>query len=212
MTDSEKRLSCTVVSIVPFSISEEKPGLIPNRYNIPASDGKEPVCLIVKEAKHNVYIDDTRGTLPVRDGSDEVARSIVQDFLDSQLGASDGCGPGLFWVVGAWTPEEIKKNFAAELSAARISQQRWFIEICKLADNYWNRHHQHNVINDFQRKAADLLGYRKEDHEWMAPSEILKAIRCPACNISISPELVVCTNCKCVLNPEKFKTLQFATA
>jgi hypothetical protein len=148
--------------------------------------------------------------LGVRDASDEVARSIVEDFLTSQLGCSDGVHPGLFYVVGEYTAKEIVEKFSDELNQSKTVQQRWFIEICKIADNDWNRHHQHNVISDFQRKAAELLGYRKEDHEWMAPSLVMSSQRCPACNISVSAGVIVCPNCRCVLDKEKYKTFEFA--
>lgn len=207
----DNRLTCTVVSIIPFAITEFKPGLIPGTFHIPASDGKVPVCVVVGDAKHNVYIDETRGSLPVRDASDEVARSIVEDFKDSQLGISDGCHPGIFWVPGSWDAVRVVKELPAELLAASLAQKRWFIEITKIADNDWNRYHQHNVISDFQRKAAELLGYTKEAHEWMAPSLILASQRCPACNTSVSAGIVVCPNCRCVLDKKRYEEFEFAT-
>lgn len=205
------RFVCTVVSLVPFEIKEEKPGLIPGYFRIPASDGKNPVCLVVEAAKHNVYLDETRGSLPVQDASDQVARSIVEDFLSSQLGISDGVHPGLFWLVGSVTPEEVVKNHGDELRIAKLAQQRWFIEICKIADNDWNRRRQHNSISDFQRKAAELLGYTKETHEWMAPSLVMGSQTCPACNSVVSPGIAICPNCRCILDKEKYSRLEFAT-
>jgi hypothetical protein len=120
---ADNRFTCTVISLVPFSWTEYKPGLIPGLFTIPASDSKIPVCLVVGEAKHNVYIDENRGSLPVRDASDEVARSIVEDFRDSQLGISEGCSPGVFWVAGTWTPEKVMNELKAELLVASLSQK-----------------------------------------------------------------------------------------
>jgi uncharacterized protein YqjF (DUF2071 family) len=54
---AQKILGCTVVSIVPFKINEQKPGLIPGIFTIEASDGKNPQVLVVQDARHNVYID-----------------------------------------------------------------------------------------------------------------------------------------------------------
>src|SRR5207237_6131695 len=131
------KFACTVVSLVPFPIAEEKPGLIPGYFKIPASNGKVPECLTVYDARHNVYIDETRGSLGVRDAADEVARSIVEDFRSSQLGVSDGIHPGLFWTVGAYsamqimkfTPqdsEEHQRAIAKELASENLAQKRWF--------------------------------------------------------------------------------------
>lgn len=207
---SDNRVTCTVVSLVPFPIQEYKPGLIPGLYSIRASDGDIPVCLVVGDAKHNVYIDETRGSLGVRDASDEIARSIVEDFLASQLGISDGVHPGIFWVVGSVTPEQVKSHFGLELMSNKLAQKRWFIEICKIADNDWNRYHQHNVISDFQRRAAELLGYTKESHEWMAPSLVMASQRCPACNSVVSAGITICPQCRCILDKAKYESLEFA--
>jgi hypothetical protein len=201
---------CTVVSIMPIPLESRKPGLIPGLFKLPASDGKEPLCLVVYDSKYNVYIDDTRGSLPVREAADGVARSIVSDFVEGQLGANEGARPGLFWVVGEWTSAQIKDKYSTELLEARIAQQKWFIEICKIADNDWNRYHQHNVISDFQRKAAELLGYTRESHEWMAPHLVMSNQSCPACSQQVPAKVVICPNCHCVLDAEKYKTLVFA--
>jgi len=208
----DNRLVCTVISLVPFEWTEYKPGLIPGLFTVKASDGKIPTCLVVGDAKHNVYIDETRGTLPVRDASDEVARSIVDDFKDSQLGISDGCHPGVFWMPGAWDAGKVLSELKAELLACSLAQRRWFIEITKIADNDWNRYHQHNVISDFQRKAAELLGYTKEEHEWMAPSLIMDARRCPGFNTSVSAGVVICPNCRRILDKEKYNPADYAVA
>lgn len=205
-----KIMGCTVVSLVPFAISESKPGLIPRLFKIPASDGKEPQVLVVKDARHNVYIDETRGSLSVRDAADEVARSIVEDFIAGQLAISDGVHPALFYAIGEWNSKDIREKFSDDFNEAMIAQRRWFIEICKIADNDWNRYHQHNVISDFQRKAGELLGYIKEEHEWIAPSLIMASIRCPACNASVASGIVICTNCRCILDSERYKKLEFA--
>lgn len=206
----DHRVTCTVVSLLPFPLAEFKPGLIPGIYNLPPSDGDVPSILVINEAKHNVYIDETRGSLGVRDASDEVARSIVEDFLAAQLGVSDGCHPGIFWVVGSWDAEEIPSQFGLELMRAKLAQKRWFVEVCKIADNDWNRYHQHNVISDFQRKAAELLGYTKESHEWMAPSLVMSSQKCPACSSVVSAGITICPNCRCILDKEKYETLEFA--
>jgi len=206
----DNRITCTVVSLLPFPLAEFKPGLIPGIYNLPASNGEVPSVLVVGDAKHNVYIDETRGSLGVRDASDEVARSIVEDFLAAQLGVGDGCHPGIFWVAGSWTAGEIAQKFSSELLQAKIAQKRWFIEVCKIADNDWNRYHQHNVISDFQRRAAELLGYTKESHEWMAPSLVMASQKCPACASSVAQGITICPNCRCILDKDKYSKLEFA--
>lgn len=209
---TEPRLACTVASYFPFVIREEKPGLIPGRFLIPASDTKEPELLVLERSIHYVYLDETRGSLQVRDPADEVARSIVEDFNNAQLGISEGCHPGLFWVPGAHTVESLKKEFSSRITAVKIAQMKWFTAICRIADDDWNKYHQHNVVSDFQRTAANLIGWKPEEHEWMNKRAIVEnSSRCPACQTLVSPELVICTTCKCILKPEEYKKLQFAS-
>lgn len=204
------KFACTVVSIVPFELKESKPGLIPGNFIVPASDGKNPVCLIVKEARHNVYLDDSRGSLPIRDASDEVARSIVDDFIDSQLGRTETAYPGIFWVPGEHTPESIKKEHSIRLAQAAMAQKEWFNNICKIADDDWSRYRRHNVISDFQRKAGEFLGLRREEHEWMSPALTMSSERCPSCQTLVTPGTVICQVCKFVLDKNKYKAEDYA--
>src|SRR6185369_11850581 len=128
-------LKCTVVSLVPFELLEYKPGLIPPAFLIEASDGVIPTLLHVGNSLHYVYLDDTRGSLPVRGPSDAVARSIVNDYIDSQLGISDDAKPGIFWVPGEWNLAEINIKFKDQLEKAKVEQKNWFINCCRIADD-----------------------------------------------------------------------------
>jgi hypothetical protein len=79
-----------------------------------------------------------------------------------------------------------------------------------IADNDWQKYHQHNVISSFQRKAAELIGWTWKEHEWMSPMTTIKSSACPSCGLSVPDGVVICSNCKCVIDSEKFKNLQFA--
>ena len=203
-------LMCTVVSIVPYPIRETKPGLIPNLYEIEASNGIDPHVLHVAHAQHYVYIDDTRPQLLVRDSPDEVAKSIVYDYKSSQLAREDGIEPGIFWVIGKHSVEEIKKNFSKELADARISQQRWLLALCKIADDDWQRYQKHTVISDTQRTAARILKLRAYEHPWMAIEQSVEADRCPNCSIPLGKGQAVCHNCRAVIDATKAKSISFA--
>lgn len=206
-----EQLFCTVVSIVPFVISEEKPGLVPCRFFIEASDTIIPQVLHVSNGHHFVYLDESRGNLQVRDSPTEIAKAIVEDYTGSQLRSSENEKPGLFWVMGKKSALEILNQHKDELKSAKDRQTRWFVQLCKQAEDDWNRYHQHNAVSDFQRKVAELIGWKSEEHEWMNAHTVLTANNCPACGSLVRPELVICPQCRCVLNAEKFKSLQFAT-
>jgi hypothetical protein len=201
---------CTVVSFFPFPLMEEKPGLIPNRFPIPASDTFKPQVLKVTKAMHYVYLDETRGSLQVRDSPDEVARSIVEDFCNAQLGLGEGASPGIFWVNGDFTADEIEKKFPQEVVAVKVKQLKWFQAICRIADDDWNKYHQHNVVSDFQRKAAHLIGWKPEEHAWMNARGLENSIKCPNCTKVLDGSVISCPDCRCIINKEAYEKLTFA--
>ena len=205
-------LNSTVISLVPFDIREEKPGLLPPRYFIPASDMKIPSLLKVGTASHYVYLDQDRGSLRVSDPSNEVARSIVEDYVTSQLGVDDTSKPALFWVDDVVVPELVMGKYRSTVNELLEFQKNWFTNVARLADNDWIRYHQHNVVSDFQRDCAKHLGWDPDQHEWMAP-RILDILNCPACGSPIQKNIILCPNCKLILNEQaaKEKNLKFAT-
>lgn len=200
-------LNSTVISLVPFPINEEKPGLFPPRFQIKASDMKTPEILHVSTCGHFVYLDESRGSLRVPDPSDLVARSICEDYIESQLCIDDEARPALFWVPDEVTAEQVLDQFKVEIVRRLLSQKKWFLNICKLADNDWSRYHQHNVISDMQRKCATFIGWTKEAHEWMEPHITMDSITCPYCGVSVSRSIPLCPNGH-VVNAKLFKEIQ----
>ena len=203
-------LYCTVASLVPFDIREEKPGMIPNTFFIPASDMKMPQVLVVGTGRHYVYLDQDRGHLPVRTPANEVAASVVRDYTTSQMKVGPDAQPALFWVPGEVSQREIFEARKDEISEALKRQVRWFTLVCQQADDDWQKYHRHTVVSDIQRRMAQILGWNPESHEWMAPNLTSVGLRCPACGTLAMMGASVCSQCHCILDPEKYKTLQFA--
>lgn len=203
-------MGCTVVSFVPFPITEEKPGLIPSRFNIEAADANTPRVLYVNEVMYYVYLDETRGSLPVQARADRVAQSIVDDYVQSQIAIDENSRPGIFWVPGRYSAFEVLLNFKDLCKEAQNVQMGWFEKLGRMGDNDWKRYGQHNAISDVQRKAAEMLGWRPEEHEWMGGRTSDTSIRCPACTMLVPKGAIICSSCKCILDPEKHKTLAFA--
>lgn len=202
---------CTVVSFIPFQLNEEKPGLLPGKFIIPEGSEDKPSITIVSGARHYVYLDGDRGSLPVRDASHEVARSICEDFSSAQLGISEGCMPGIFWVPGEMPWREIQEKYPELIISARISHKRWMHKLIEMADDDWNRYKKHSVIADFQRTFADILKIDPKKHEWMNIQNVVDSLSCPSCGTSYREGVAVCTVCKCVLDKEKYAELEFAS-
>lgn len=202
--------NCTVISYVPFSIEEQKPTLVPGRFVLPASKQEKPETLIVGDSFYHVYIDENRAPMKQICPATKVAESIVNDYVNSQIGMETDATPALFFVEGEVPKDKILDKYARQVSDALASQKRWLINMCKIADNDWQRYHQHNVISQFQRVAAEYIGWRPEEHEWMAPATTQESRPCPACRLSATKGTVICSNCKCILDPEAYKNLKFA--
>lgn len=203
-------LKATVVSFCPFSISQSKPGLFPSYYEVDKSDEVTPsVKVIEKDAMFKVYLDEGRGHLPIQTPAHAVANSVVNDYLEGQLARDEGCGPALFWVPGAWTPQEILENFPDECKAALESQLRWYDALVRIADDDWEKMRQHTAISDTQRYAARKLGLVKP---WLVerPPELDPSVKkCIACGSPVG-DVVICPNCRCILDPIKAADLAFA--
>jgi len=195
-------LACTVVSLVPCKIIEEKPGLYPPRFIIEESDTIIPKLLHIGTATHYVYLDESRGMLQVKDPSDVVAKAIVNDFITAQLGISDEVGPALWWVDSDYNLEQVLEKEKEIMNEMRLRQRKWFVNLVKMADDDWVRYRQHNVISDFQRKIGTLLDLNSEDHEWMTPLALQqgKTFACPFCMTSLPVGAIICTACHEVLD------------
>lgn len=195
-------LDCTVISLVPLKITEEKPGLFPPRFIIEESNMVIPQILHVSNATHYVYLDEARGMLQVKDPSDVVARAIVNDYCTSQLGTTDEVGPALWWIDERLTPEQIMDGQRALMNDKKERQWGWFINLAKIADDDWTRYHKHVCISDFQRKIATILNLNPDDHEWMAPLALQenRTDPCPFCGTSIMRGAVVCSVCHNVID------------
>ena len=192
----------TLVSVLPFALNESKPTLYPGEYHIPAAkypDGIE--TLVIADAHGLLYLDADRGSLRVNIASEEVAKSIVDDYIRSVLAIDTHQRPGIFYLVGDYNSTEVAEEQAEALNKAHEYQRNWFQALVRIADDDWSKFHQHKIISNIQRVAAQCLNLSRE---WLTliPSE---SQLCPMCRIVVDPLAVLCMNCKTVLNPEKYK-------
>lgn len=200
----------TVVSMVHIDIVESKPGLIPSSYLIKKGTMEKPSVTEIGPAIHYVYLDGDRGSLPVRDASYEVARSIVEDYSAAQLCITDDAFPGIFWLPGKWALEDIEREHALLLFKMRDAHQRWMLKLTQSADDDFSRYEKHNVVSDFQRKVAEILKLKPEQHPWMNVVNTLESHSCPGCGTLYRPGIAFCPNCRTIVDKEKFASLEIA--
>lgn len=204
-------MKATIVSFIMWDLREQKPGVIPGDYPIPKSDGKTPTVLVITDAITNIYMGHEMGTFPSPVPVEQLANSIVNDYVNSNLEIQEDARPAMFWVEGSHTPEEVLKKFPEKCQEALRKQLNWFAILVRAADDAWARTHQHRAVSDLQRIAARALGMTKE---WSVAPEPVTLIKCPACTIMVESTAIICKNCKAILNPEAAKkmNIQFVGA
>ena len=221
-------LKATVVSLFPWKIEERKP-TVSFVAQIPAPAPGDFSILHVPFSTASRYVMDGK-TIPIPIMPAELAESIVYDFCSNQLCSGPDVGPGLFWIPGQISHEELLKpgagydkilkdekgnvvktefvKYSDLIDSARARQHRWYEALIKMADSDWARYEDHKFISPLARHAAKELGL---DRVWAIDATTYnKVVYCPACTSKVPARAVVCPTCQCVLDKERFKTLEFA--
>lgn len=211
-------IESTIISIVPFQINEFKPGLIPGQFDLEAClDSAKPVVKTIAESIYYVWIDPERGNLRVTSPSYQIAKSVCDDYNSAQIAATIACHPGLFWLLGRWTSEQIVQQHPDLLAMMTAVQMRWFMELCRLADDDWEKTRQHFCISDTQRYAAKAIDpTNSRQRPWVMVNPLDNKVEsqpiqtCGACGSDVPVSAVICRYCSCVLDAEKYAAMQFA--
>lgn len=195
----------TIVSLIPFDINEQKP-TYPGNFFIPGAKEDDFETLVVGDVLAFKYIDEFRGTDKINIDSADLARAIIDDFVNSQLAirTGEGIAPGIFFIPGEHSKIEIKTKFKEELLESKKKQTKWFEVLVKMADDDWEKTRQHRVISGIQRYAARYLNL---DRIWLIEPKMTK---CVACRSTVEAEAVICPTCKAILKPGQYKSLEFA--
>lgn len=199
---------CTIISIVPFAIDESKPGLYPGHFRIAAAKPDDFEMLVVGRSVHHVYLDNDRGSITVPTPSDEVARSICQDYSAAQLAYVRGeAEPGLFFLEGEYKDKKAVLAVAKDrITEARRQQKNWFMRLIAIADDEWSKYHSHKMISELQRFAARSLGLERD---WNIEGTVNALAFCPACKVPVKADAIVCASCRTIINPEAYKKSGF---
>lgn len=201
---------CSVISLCPFPINEMKPGMTPSYYNISKCKDGEIEVLIVRDAFYIQGIPATNQTIKVTVLAKDIARSLVNDYIQGVVAYKENCYPALFWVRGIYNRDKVKAELKNQVAEAQANQRNWFEAIVKMADDDWAQWHQHKFITDNQRFAASYLGL---DREWlMTPNATANLTQlCPACKSTIHIDAAICANCRAVVDSKKAAAFKFAT-
>jgi hypothetical protein len=197
----------TIVSVCNFPIGPEfKPGLFPNDYIIPAAEEGGLGIIIISDAFTDIPQLD-RKNIRVTVPAAEVARSLVEDWKSAQLMIGPGAQPGLFYVDGALSEDEIIDELSNEINKARDEHTEWAQRLVKMADDLWA------IKPLFVQISAGMIyaaKYLHVDRVWTQNVRPEQSMVCPSCNSRISSLTVVCPHCSVILNEEKHAQFNYA--
>jgi rubrerythrin len=118
--------------------------------------------------------------------------------------------PGLFYVPGSFTLNDVRKSYKSELDAALAKQRNWYSTLIRLADALWARSSGNPLaVSDTMRLAAKEMNAQRD---WMKDFKMVDIVRCRACGSLRNPAFPVCPTCKAIDDPVKAKELGLSFA
>jgi hypothetical protein len=202
---------CTIVSIFPKEIDEEKITLEDGKFHIPAGSFENPGIFIVGGRSWWKDYDPDQPVLEIPVSSIQVANSIIQDYSNGMLGCNmSDAMPGLFFVLGKHTKLEIQMNCKEKLNEVKTKQDNWYRALVRLADSLWSRTNGNPLaIWEEMRLAARSLNLN--DKPWLKDFQMAELVRCFACGNMRNPNFPICPTCKSIdANHPEAKNLKFA--
>lgn len=201
----------TLVSLYPLEFDEKIPFIYPQKYIIPASDGKTPQVLVISDGFNVVdnWVGDDNVPLRIPIPAEELANSVINDFRNSCLGVDEVSYPAVFAISGEYTAEEVLKTQTAKINEMLKAQRNWLQKLVRMADDDWQRFRQHKMINDLQRLAVRALNLERE---YMFIETTPDMIECPGCGEVVDKAKAICKHCRCVINKAAYEKLTFAGA
>jgi len=202
---------CTIVSIFPKEIIEEKPTTYPGKFHIPSGTFESPAILVVGSSSWWKDYDFEQPLLEIVQSSIQMADSIIKDYANGMLGCNMGDAmPGLFFILGEHTVLDIKTNYKKKLEEVKAKQDNWYHILVKLADSLWARTGKNPLaIWDEMRLAAKSL--KLDDREWVKDFKALELVSCKFCGGLRNPTYPICPSCKAIDKDHPLaKELKFA--
>jgi hypothetical protein len=202
----DRMYGATVVTLLPRELLEEKPHLLPGVYRIPAAKWGDIEILHVDEGIQyipNPLIEEGQPGANIKQiiPPPEIARSLVEDYISSHIALGENAAPGLFWVHGKLTKDEVKRFHNRDIRKAETQQINWFRNLIAMADTDWMKNHNMLAVSDLQRLAARCLGVKKDWVEFV----MQETVQCPFCTIGIPSHAIVCPNCRQILKQDEFQ-------
>lgn len=196
--------TATILSICPFETIEIKP-IARGYFRIPAAEKDDFVVVHIEESSYIQRLPATEHNITIPVAAHHIAKSIVDDFVNSVIEADDAAGPGMMWFETKLSKMEINAKYKVELAELRNRQTRWFENLCRKADDDWQQYRKIGLISGHQRYAAKYLGHKAD---WLVDyNQNQGMMDCPACFTQINVKAVKCIHCGAIL--DRVKALEF---
>lgn len=183
---------CTIVSIYPKLIKDKKTTIEPGLFVIQPGTYDKPSILVVGASSWWKELDEDQPLLEITNHSVQIAESLITDYFNGMMGCNMADAmPGVFYVHGELTVEEIKKKYSAKLAIAKAKQIKYWEALIRLANIGWARTNGNlAAISEDMRLAATELGITPD---WMKTSVVME--RCPACGMQRDMTFPICPHC-----------------
>jgi hypothetical protein len=196
----------TVVSICPLLIDEVKPTLQPSRFTVQPGSYEHPSISVIEPASWWRELDEYQPILEIPVSSIVIAESIIRDYCVGLLACDmETAMPGLFSIPGEIRLDRLRKEFQPFLDRARDKQRSWYQALVRLGDALWTRTGGNPMaIADTMRMAANEL---QLDKPWMKDFATMQMKNCPACGALRLNDYPICSQCRTIVDPIKYKEL-----
>lgn len=197
----------TVISILPKSIREVKPTIEPGIFVLEPGSYANPSILTVGPSSWWREVDENQPLIEIPTSAILIAESVVNDYCNGILGCDMGDNmPGLFWVPGTVNHESLMKNHKPMLDNAARKQRNWYTALVKMADVLWARSQGNPLaISEDMKLAAQELNVKGK--EWLRNFEHVEMVTCKACGQMNRANVVICPNCKVIIDEVRAKEL-----
>lgn len=220
MTGLSEVLKATVISILPWKLYEHKPTVysstLPARIPAADFDKKEVVVYHLADGVRRQYVpgfpqeNDPRSIVHYPVPALQIAEALVNDYIQAKdcvyLGDESPAIPGLQAFDGVYDIIELKTRFKDDLESLFDRQNRWLLSLVQKADDDWQRYHNHKMLTDEQRIASKCLHLERD---WNIDVSKAGQVRCPVCQSHVAISAIVCSFCRAIINPEKYKNFSF---
>lgn len=194
----------TIISVYPRALNEKKETIFPGVFHIPAGTPEKPSITVVGPSSWFKDLGEEMPAIEIPNNAVQVANSIVTDYCGSIMESDRIAGPGLWFLPGPWTLEEIKSKYSKAFNTAVERQKIWFARLLNAADAAWAESNgSPKSISDLMRMAAEQLGMK--DKDWMRTTIVQEMIKCAFCGNLRNPNFPICGSCNRVVDAKLAK-------